>query len=278
MPIRLLVLVIVGYLAWCGIMFFRQTDLVFPRHFANASVGTAPDRPDLRPLWIDSGDGARTEAWLFLAGPIKPETTERRPCVLIFHGNADLIDHMTEYADFYQSRGVHACLMEYRGYGRSTGEPSESAVVADAVRLFDLLAARPDVDPARIILHGRSLGAAVAAQAAAQRKPAALVLESPFVSVVRFARQFGVPGFVVKHPFRTDRVLPRVAAAGVPILLMHSREDEIIPFAHAEQLHALVPAAKVVELTGGHNGATLNQPAFEEAIDALIAPLVPETK
>lgn len=269
--LRLLRIAVVGYLAWCGAMFFKQTDLVFPRHFAN--IGQAPERPDLHQLWIDGVDGARVEAWLFLAGPIRPERIERRPCVVIFHGNADLIDHMTEYADFYQSRGVHACLMEYRGYGRSTGTPGEASVVADAVALIDMLAARPEIDPKRIILHGRSLGAAVAAQAAARRRPAALVLESPFLSVTHFARRFGVPGFLVRHPFRTDRVLPGIAAAGVPILIMHSRGDEIIPFAHAERLCELVPSARLVELTGGHNDMTLNQAAPEEALDALLLPL-----
>ena len=275
---RLLVLAALVYLGWCGVMLFKQTDLVFPRHFANANIGEAPRRPDLRQLWIDGAGGARVEAWLFLAGPITPEQVERRPCVVIFHGNADLIDHMTEYADFYQSRGVHACLMEYRGYGRSTGTPSERDVVADATALIDMLAARPEIDPKRIILHGRSLGAAVAAQAAARRTPAALVLESPFLSVTHFASRFGVPGFLVKHPFRTDRVLPGLAAAGVPILIMHSREDEIIPFAHAQRLLALVPSARLVELTGGHNDMTLNQAAYEEAIDQLIAPLLPDAK
>lgn len=269
----MLVLLALIYIGWCGVVFFRQTDLVFPRQYANANVVSAPARPDLEVLWIDGDDGARAEAWLFRAGPPRPEGVERRPCVVLLHGNADLIDHMTEYADFYQSRGVHACLMEYRGYGRSTGEPSERGIVMDAVKLIDLLSAQPDVDPKRIVLHGRSLGAAVAAQAAALRTPAALVLESPFASVVRFARRFGVPGFLVKHPFRTDRVLPRIAAAGVPMLIMHSRSDEIIPYAHAEELRSLAPQAKLVELTGGHNDATLNQPAFEQAIDSLLEPV-----
>lgn len=275
---RMLVLAALVYLGWCGVMLFKQTDLVFPRHVANANIGQALRRPDLHQLWIDGPGGARAEAWLFLAGPIKPERIERRPCVVIFHGNADLIDHMTGYADFYQSRGVHACLMEYRGYGRSTGTPGESDVVMDAVALIDMLAARPEIDPKRIVLHGRSLGAAVAAQAAAQRTPAALVLESPFVSITHFARRFGVPGFLVRHPFRTDRVLPGIAAAGVPIVIMHSREDEIIPFADARRLGDLVPSARLVELTGGHNDMTLNQSAYEEAIDDLIRPLLAHTK
>jgi pimeloyl-ACP methyl ester carboxylesterase len=93
------------------------------------------------------------------------------------------------------------------------------------------------------------------------------------VSTTHFARRFGVPGFLVRHPFRTDRVLPGIAAAGVPILIMHSREEEIIPIADVRRLGDLVPSARLVELTGGHNDMTLNHAAYEEAIDDLIRPL-----
>jgi fermentation-respiration switch protein FrsA (DUF1100 family) len=159
-------------------------------------------------------------------------------------------------------------LIEYRGYGRSTGSPGERAIVSDAADFYDVLAARPDVDSARILVHGRSLGAGVAAQLAACRPVRGVVLESAFRSAASFAARFGAPSFIMKSPFRTDRVLPGVKA---PVLLLHSRDDEIIPFTHAQALLRARPDATLVELRGGHNSGLSSTPGYWNAIDAWLS-------
>jgi dienelactone hydrolase len=275
--IRLGVVAVLIYAGWCAVLWFKQTDLVFPRQMAGAGNVALSKRPDCERVWITADDGVRVEGWFLRAGAIKPAKDEpRRPCVLVFHGNADLIDNMLDYADFLQSRGLHVLLVEYRGYARSGGvsraegeaaaEPSERAIVADSLKFVQAMEQRPEVDASRLVYYGRSLGTGIAAQLAAKRRPAAVVLESPFVSVASFASGFGIPGFLVKHPFRTDRVLPPLAASGMPVLILSSRDDEIIPFAHGQRLSAMMPSAKFVEFSGSHNALPLNQEVFERGV------------
>jgi fermentation-respiration switch protein FrsA (DUF1100 family) len=106
------------------------------------------------------------------------------------------------------------------------------------------------VDPTRIFFHGRSLGTGVACALAAQRQPAALVLESAFTSVASFAPSYGLPGFLARDPFRNDRVLPGVRA---PLLLAHGNADTTVPMSHAQALARSRPDATFVELPCGHN-------------------------
>lgn len=280
---RIALILILAYAGWCAVLWTKQTDLVFPRQMAGAGdARAAAHRPNCERLWITADDGVRVEGWFFRAGPTRPAADEpKRPCVLIFHGNGDLIDYMVEYADFFNSRDVHALLVEYRGYGRSGGVgradgeaeavPSEKAIVADSLRFVQLLETRPDVDADRLIYYGRSLGTGVAAQLAARRRPAAVVLESPFISVAKLAAGFGVPGWFVKHPFRTDLALPPLAAAGLPVMILSSKDDEIVPYAHGQRLAAMMPTARFVTFTGSHNALPLDQPAFETALVEFLA-------
>lgn len=276
--VRVAVILVLAYIGWCSVLWFKQTDLVFPRQMAGAGdASVVARRPDCERIWITADDGVRLEGWFFRSGPVKPAKDEpTRPCVLVFHGNGDLIDYMVDYADFFTSHDLHVLLVEYRGYGRSGGvgraggeieaAPSEKAIVADSLRFVEALEKRPDVDATRLVYYGRSLGAGVAAQLAARRKPAAVILESPFVSIASFAAGFGVPSFVVKHPFRTDRVLPPLAGAGLPVMILSSRDDEIVPYSHGQRLAAMMPSATFVSFSGSHNALPLNQPVFEGAL------------
>ncbi|HRR86970.1 MAG TPA: alpha/beta hydrolase, partial [Phycisphaerae bacterium] len=111
---------------------------------------------------------------------------------------------------------------------------------------------REDVDPGRIAIHGRSLGGGVAAQIAARRKPAALILESTFTSVASYAQKYCVPKLLVRHPFRTDLVLPEL---DVPVLVFHGTRDDIVPVKHGRRLAKLARNAVYVEYDCGHNDA-----------------------
>jgi fermentation-respiration switch protein FrsA (DUF1100 family) len=147
--------------------------------------------------------------------------------------------------------GLGVLLVEYPGYGRSEGTPSERSV-SDAMRAaYDAVAARPDVDPRRIVGFGRSLGGGAICQLALHRSLAALVLESTFTSVGDIARGFGLPRFLVRDPFDNAAVLAKFAG---PVLLVHGEQDTLIPVAHAHALHALRPDARLALASGcGHN-------------------------
>lgn len=254
--------VLITYLCWCLVLTSCQSSMIFPRHAAGPALPDAAIPRGVERWWIDTAEGPRVEAWYF-----PPPGEEPAPAAIIFHGNGELIDHLTEYARWYQQRGFAVLVPEYRGYGRSGGSPSEKAIVADARAFHERLLARPEIDKQRIVLHGRSLGSAVAAQLAAHHPPAAVVLESPFISINAMAARYFVPSFLVRHSFRTDLVLPKL---GRPVLILHSTDDEIVPYSHGKRLHELTPGSKLVDLSGSHNAALSEQRQYWASIETLL--------
>ncbi len=244
---RVLVIGMLAYLGWCGVIYVWQGRLLFPSYIAPRPEGEPPRSVEVMNIRTES-DGL-VPAW-FLAAP-GASTDQPRPAVLFFHGNGEIVDKQERVNALWWDLGVSLLLVEYRGYGRArhAGTPSEAALVADGVRFYDQLLQRPDVDPERIIIHGYSIGGGVAAQVASRRRPAALVLECTFTSIADFAWGYGVPPFLARNPFHTDRVLADLSA---PIFLAHGTADTIVPVAHGRRLHALVPTSTYVELGCGH--------------------------
>lgn len=225
-----------------------------------------------------------------LRGPREPKRSRsghailgRRglPQPLPAHGIDDAARSMQRPARRWNALGFHALLPEYRGYGRTPGSPSEERLVADALTAIE--DARGAVGDGTLVLHGRSLGTGVAAQVAkrladaAAKDPSAptaslLVFESPFTSVASFAWRYGVPPFVVRDPYRTDRVLP---ALETPVLILHARADTVVPISHGRALASLATDSTLVELDGDHNsGISLTEgywKAVRGAVDALSA-------
>jgi fermentation-respiration switch protein FrsA (DUF1100 family) len=260
-------IVLGSYLLWCLVLSACQTSMIFPRDLAGTPFTEGAMPRGIERWWVTAADGSKVEAW-FLAPPL--DATERSgpaPAVIIFHGNAELIDHISDYADWYRRRGYAVLVPEYRGYGRSAGTPSQAAITEDMLAFEAKLVARPEVDPKRVIYHGRSLGSAVAAQLSERKPPAALVLEAPFLSINAMAARYFVPGFIVKHPFRTDKVLP---ALNRPVLILHSTDDEIVPYSHGAKLHKLTPGSRLIDLSGSHNSALASLPQYWSSIDAFL--------
>lgn len=238
--------------------------MIFPREYANQHARAVP--PDVEPLWISAPDGSRVEAWFIPGAGVT--ATAPGPLVMFFHGNGELIDTNLGQADIYRAWGVSTLLAEYRGYGRSQGDPSQAAIVADMQQFHALVSARPDVDPRRIAYHGRSLGGGVAGALAAERPPAALILESTFTSLAALARSRGLLESLCRHPFRTDRVLPTLAR---PVLILHGSDDDLIPPDHARRLHALAPGSVLFESPGGHNDFPRDHAAYTAALREFLA-------
>lgn len=237
---------LLGYVAWCAALYFWQDRLIFPADVAGTPLPGEP-RPPAETLTLPIAGGGEVVAWFAPAPAIGLGAPA--PMVIYCHGNAELIDFQDFVLAGYRRLGVSVLLPEYRGYGRSAGKPSQTAIVGDIVRFHDLLAGRPGVDASRIILHGHSLGGGVAAQVAVQRRPAALILQSTFTSLASFSSRYLAPSFLARHPFRTDRVLPTL---DVPLLIMHGARDEIVPVAHGRRLRQLAPGATYMEFDCGH--------------------------
>lgn len=218
--------------------------------YAAPSPATVPTFANTQIIRIDTPDGP-VEGWFI---PASSSSVERcGPVVVYCHGNAEIIDRQGWFVENYTRMGCSVFLPEYRGYGRSPGKPSEAAIAEDCVRFYDALIQRFNVDPKRIAYHGRSLGGGVAAQLAARRRPAALILESTFTSVASFAHGYCVPEFLVQNPFRTDRVIEQL---DIPMLVIHGTRDEIIPVEHGRRLGQLVKNGEYVEYDCGHNNLT----------------------
>lgn len=169
--------------------------------------------------------GGGTVAAVHLRNPAARHT------ILFSHGNAENIVQGMDFLERMRDAGFSVLAYDYSGYGLSTGRPSERAAYADAEAAYDYLT-RVGVPPERIILHGRSLGGAVAADLAARRPAAGLVLESTFTSAFRVVRPYPILPF---DRFRTEGKLPRVRT---PVLVIHGTDDEVIGFWHGERLYA----------------------------------------
>ncbi len=242
-----------------AVMYLAQDSLLFlPQPLAAEPRSARP----LEPLAYEREDGVTLRGWLVKAG------AGRAPLVVFYGGNAEELSwQMSEP----WPAGWSLALVNYRGYGESGGRPSEAALCADALVVFDALARRPDVDAGRIVLVGRSLGSGVATYVAAERPVAAVVLVSPYDSMTAVARRHypWLPvGLLLKHPFDSAARAPEVR---VPLLAIAGGRDRIIPADHSRRLVAAWGGPKrFVELDEADHNDLSGAPRYWPAIDAFL--------
>jgi fermentation-respiration switch protein FrsA (DUF1100 family) len=245
------------YLGWAALLFFSQRQMLFPRGVIPVTAPPPQTAPGLRMLRLPMPDGD-VEAWF-----LPPAGGGPAPALLFTHGNAELIDHWVEAMASFSARGVGVMLVEYPGYGRSEGTPSYASIRAATLAAYDMLAARPEVDPARIVAYGRSLGGGAAAIVARERPVSALILQSAFTSTRAFARRYLLPGFLVRDRFE---VLDAVRELGKPVLVIHGEQDEVIPVAHGRALAASAVGATLVIHRCAHNDCPPDWSAHVEQV------------
>jgi fermentation-respiration switch protein FrsA (DUF1100 family) len=220
--------------------------ILFPGHLLGGPR-TPHDVRGRELLTLQTKEGT-VEGW-FLP-PFGSKPGERRPVVLFAHGNGEIIDQWADELEPYRTMGVGVFLPEYRGYGRSAGTPSEAAIAEDFESFYDSLVLRPEVDGARIVLHGRSLGGGAVCGLARKRPAAGLILESTFTSVAAVARRWLVPPGILTNRFDNE-VLVREFPH--PVLVVHGRYDKVIPYSHGEALARMARRAKLVSYDCDHN-------------------------
>ena len=232
-------------LAYWTVLFTVQRKLLFPGGIGQPGV-TRPH--DAEQMWLQTSTG-RVEAW-FLP-PLGDATVAGRSPLLVYtHGNGELIDFWPPAFTEPRSLGLGVLLVEFPGYGRSQGRPSEASIRETMLAAFEWVRGRSDLDPERIVAHGRSLGGGAACLLAASRPVRALILESTFTSVRSFAGRFGAPSFLVRDPF--DNLAAVQSFAG-PLLVLHGERDEVIPAEHGRALAAAGRNAELELLPCGHN-------------------------
>ena len=179
-------------------------------------------RLPLEEVWFQAQDGPRLFGWYVPATGL--------PAVLLWcHGNAGNIIHRLENLAALHRMGLSVLLFDYRGYGRSEGMPSEPGLYQDALAAYEVLITTKQVPPERVVLFGRSLGAAVAGTLASQRPAAGLILESSFPSVAALARfhYWGLPmDWLVSAEYNLADRLRQVRR---PILVIHGDRDTLVP-------------------------------------------------
>jgi len=259
---RLVLTAAVLYATYCALLYVFQRHLIFPALFVGSPEYSPPSFP-LERLWVDI-PGGRVEGWLLLSPEAEPE---RKPLVIFAHGNGELIDIWPETFQGLTQRGLHVLLLEYPGYGRSTGKPTQRNITRALCAAYDRLITRPDVDPSRIIFMGRSIGGGAICALAAQRPSAALVLMSTFTSLRPFAVQYLAPSFLIRDPFDNHAV---VSSYPGPVLIVHGKHDAVVPYAHGKALAQAARRGRFLTYDADHNDCPPDWEAFFDALTAFL--------
>jgi fermentation-respiration switch protein FrsA (DUF1100 family) len=240
----LIVVAVLGYLGLVALMYFTQRVLMYFPERSRTPPAQA-GFPEAEEIFLDTADGERVIVW-----SVPPRGDN--PVILYFHGNGASLRYRTGRFRMLTAQGFGLVALSYRGYGGSTGSPSEDGLIADGRAAYAFAAASHPAE--RIVLWGESLGTGVAIAIAAQEKVAALALEAPFTSAAAVgaaAYPFVPVRLLMKDQFRSDERIGRVTA---PFLFMHGMRDRVVPFALGERLYALAgePKRFVRFADGGH--------------------------
>jgi pimeloyl-ACP methyl ester carboxylesterase len=245
MPVKIILWSLLFYLIYCGLIFLMQRQIMFPRHLIEIPT-KGKDMPFMERMWIKTSFG-KTEAW-FLPAEMKNNRIPA-PVVIFAHGNGELIDLWPDEIKRFNRFGIGVFLVEYPGYGRSEGTPSQKTIRETFNAAYDILTERKDVDSGKIILFGRSLGGGVVCLLAAERPSAGLILMSTFTGTRAFAKKYFVPGFLVRDPFDNLSVIRRYRK---PVLVIHGKFDEVVQYSHGAALYKSTPHATLITYACGH--------------------------
>jgi fermentation-respiration switch protein FrsA (DUF1100 family) len=230
----LLVFLLVGYLGLVALLYVAQRALMyFPETLRTAPPAAA--FPAAEEIVLDTADGERIIVW-----HLAPRGDGN--VVLYFHGNGGALRYRAERFRALTGDGTGLVALSYRGYGGSTGSPTEAGLINDAAAAYAFTAAR--YPPARIVVWGESLGSGVAVALAAEHPVGRIVLEAPYTSAVDIAAAtypFAPVRLLMKDQFRSDLRIGNVAA---PVLILHGERDNIIPIRFGERLYALIKSPK----------------------------------
>jgi len=243
---NVVVILLVFYLAFLITIYFMQDRMLY---FPEREISQTPKDIGLEyeEVSLRTKDNVTVSGWYI---PAKHEKG-----VLFFcHGNAGNISHRLESISIFHNVGLSVLIFDYRGYGKSEGKPSEKGTYRDAEAAWDYLVEVKGKTPDRIIVFGRSLGAAIAADTALKKIPAGLILESSFLSVPEMGKKH-YPWIPVKYVSKFHySTIDKIQSITCPKLVIHSPDDEIVPFEHGRALfEKAVQPKEFLKIRGGHN-------------------------
>jgi len=254
-----------GYLLLVGFVYLRQGSMVY---YPTKDIEGTPADIGLKyeELTLTTKDNINLSAWYV---PAKNE----RGVLLFCHGNAGNISHRLDSIRIFHDLGLSVLIFDYRGYGKSKGSPTEEGTYLDAESAWDYLVNVKGAHSEKIILFGRSLGSAVAAELALRRKAAGIIIESGFKSIPELGAKF-FPYLPVRLISRFRyATIDKVDKINMPKLFIHSPQDEMIPYEHGNALFKKAAESKeFLQITGGHNDGFLTSgKVYTDGLDRFIS-------
>ncbi len=269
--------VLIGALLFAALRLLEHFSLYLPMgtHAAHPKTYGMP----YEEIQLKTEDGLLLSAWFIdadapndrraLDDPQLPEMKRlvKTPVVLFFHGNGGNISHRIQKIRYFKAMGASLLIFDYRGYGKSEGRPGEVGTYRDARAAAAEALERAGGDPKRVFYYGESMGCAVALQTALDLPPQGLVLDSAFTSTAEMGKivfPWLPADLIVKN--RYDN-LSKISGLTVPLLMIHSPNDDVIPFSMGRRLFEAAPEPKrLIETTGDHNNGFLDSPQWGPAI------------
>jgi len=237
--VSVLTIAVSVYLLLVLVLYLLQGRMVFLSNLPGRALTASPNNIGLNyeEVSLATRDSEILHGWYITA-------TNPVGVVLFFHGNAGNISHRLDSIEIFQELDLDVLIIDYRGYGQSSGKTSERGTYIDAQTAWDYLVNKRGVAPGKIVIFGRSLGGAVASWLASRTKPGVVILESCFTSGVDMGNRL--------YPFLPVRLITRlkypvkeyVKHVSSPLLIIHSQQDEIIPFDMGQSIFAAAPEPK----------------------------------
>jgi uncharacterized protein len=259
-----------AYLLVGGYIYFTQDSMVYR---PDTRLEATPEEIGLafEEVRLTAKDGVKLHGWYVPA-------EQERGVVLFCHGNNGNISHRLDTLRIFHSMGLSTLVFDYRGYGESEGIPSEEGTRMDALAAWGHLTRDRGIPPERIVLWGRSLGAAIAARLALETRPVALALEAAFTSISDVGAE--------RYPFLPVRLLSRyeyatekyVAQVQCPVLVIHSPEDSVVPYEFGQKLYDAAPGPKgFMEISGRHgDGYVTSGQVYVDGVENFLAGVLPK--
>ncbi|MDH3762961.1 MAG: alpha/beta hydrolase [Gammaproteobacteria bacterium] len=272
---KFLILALGLYAGLTALIYFRQSSLIYYPNVAGRELTATPQHIGLafEDVELVTEDKVGLHGWFI-------PSENARGTLLFFHGNAGNISHRLDSIAIFNRMRLNVFIFDYRGYGRSQGQPTESGTYRDAEAAWSYLVDKRAVDAGKIIVFGRSLGSSIAAWLASQHRPAALILESSFSSVPSMAQRlypFLAVKWLAKFSYDTAKYVSNLAC---PLLAVHSKNDEIIPYAEGRLVFDAAPADKqFLDIRGGHNdGFIVSGQAYIDGLNRFIGKSLGESE
>ncbi len=245
---RILIIALVTYLVVCFAVFLIQSKLIF---IPSRKIDSTPDDINraYEPVLLKTADRVSIAGWFI-------PHERARGTAIFFHGNAGNISHRLVTIHALHELGLNTLIVDYRGYGESEGAPSEKGLYADAEAAWQYVVDEKGESPDRIVLVGRSLGGAVAIELASRHTPGVLIVESTFTSLVDVAKEhfpFLPTSLLLRHRFPS---INRIGKIDCPKLILHGRDDTLIPIEIGRTLFEAASEPKAfIETPGEHNNS-----------------------